>query len=123
MCNKMKKMKKLVLFAIILSVVFVVGACSKKDDALKIWSMSEPMKEFAEQYAEENDINVDVQVIPWGNVHDKLLTAVASGEGPDVLQIGNTFVTEFAEAGTFLDLTEYMDDYPNFSSDNFFDSA
>ncbi|MBD2848576.1 sugar ABC transporter substrate-binding protein [Paenibacillus sp. IB182496] len=94
---------------------------------LKVWAMGEEgklLEEFAASFEQEHsDIQVDVQAIPWANAHDKLLTAVASGKGPDVLQIGTTWVAEFGEAETFLDLTDYMEEYPNFARDNFFEGA
>ncbi|UOQ86305.1 extracellular solute-binding protein [Gracilibacillus salinarum] len=98
-------------------------AGSSDENTITVWTMSKALKDFVPQYEEESGVNVDVQVIPWDNAHDKLLTAVASGEGPDVLQIGTTWVAEFAEAGTFLDLTEYLDDYDNLADDNFYESA
>ena len=115
-------------FFLLVGFVLTLSACSKGDssnsnDNLKVWTMSDGMDEFVETYEKENDVTVDVQTIPWSNAHDKLLTALASGKGPDVIQIGNTWVSEFAEAGTFLDLSEYIDEYENFDPDNFFEAA
>ncbi|ASN06244.1 sugar ABC transporter substrate-binding protein [Virgibacillus necropolis] len=122
--------KKTGLFvAMMVGILFILGACSSDDeqaeskDTIKVWTMSPALEEFVKEYENESGMTVKVQTIPWENAHDKLLTAVASGEGPDVLQIGTTWVAEFAEAGTFLDLTDYIDDYENFSPDNFFKGA
>jgi len=94
---------------------------------LSVWAMGEEgnqLSQFAENFeAEHENIELNVQAIPWGNAHDNLLTAVASGEGPDVLQLGTTWVAEFAEAGAFLDLTEYADEYPMINNDDFFEGA
>ena len=68
-------------------------------------------------------IKVEVQAIPWDKAHDKLLTAVASGNGPDVMEVGTTWVPEFAEAGAFKDLSSYVSDYPNLNKDNYFEGA
>ncbi|WP_404405761.1 sugar ABC transporter substrate-binding protein [Jeotgalibacillus malaysiensis] len=96
-------------------------------DTLSVWAMGEEGKlldEMTAAYEEENpDVTVNVQAIPWDQAYDKLLTAVASGNGPDVLQLGTTWVTEFADAGALLDLSEYMEDYPNFNPDNYFEGA
>ncbi|REJ07785.1 extracellular solute-binding protein [Halobacillus trueperi] len=82
------------------------------------------LKEFSKDFEEKNEgLTVDVQAIPWDTAHDKLLTAVASGNGPDVVQLGTTWVPEFAEAGALLDLSEYMEDYPNFAKENYFDGS
>ncbi len=85
--------------------------------------MTKGLDEFVTEFEEESGVSVEVQAIPWENAHDKLLTAVASGKGPDVLQIGTTWVAEFAEAGTFLDLSDYITHYDNLSADNFYESA
>ncbi|WP_139129202.1 extracellular solute-binding protein, partial [Paenibacillus nuruki] len=69
------------------------------------------------------DIKVEVQAIPWDNAHDKLLTAVASKKGPDVVQMGLGWIPEFADAGALLDLSSYTEKYPNLKVDNFFKGA
>jgi multiple sugar transport system substrate-binding protein len=79
------------------------------------------LSKLAEEFEKENtDMKVKVQAIPWETAHDKLLTAVASKNGPDVLQLGTTWVPEFADAGALLDLTPYLEDYPDFKPENYF---
>ncbi|KGX91219.1 sugar ABC transporter substrate-binding protein [Pontibacillus marinus] len=128
-------MKKLLVLMSMMVLSLALVACSGGDEGesadgektLKVWAMGEEgkkLKDFVKDFEENNPkITVDVQAIPWGKAHDKLLTAVASGNGPDVLQIGTTWVPEFAEAGAFKDLSEYMDDYESFNKDNFFDGS
>src|SRR5699024_9847300 len=48
----------------------------------------------------------DVQVLPWDGAHDKFVTAMAGGTGPDVAEVGTTWVPEFADAGGIDDLTD-----------------
>ncbi|AVR00463.1 ABC transporter substrate-binding protein [Oceanobacillus iheyensis] len=129
----MKNNKYAWLTAILLSVVLVLGACSSDDesssgsssdpDTISVWTMTSGLEEFVTEYEDESGVTVEVQAIPWDNAHDKLLTAVASGNGPDVLQIGTTWVAEFAEAGTFLDISDKIGDYDNLAADNFYESA
>lgn len=94
---------------------------------ISVWAMGEEgnaLGEFVEGFEEEHsNIEVNVEAIPWDNAHDNLLTAVASGEGPDVLQLGTTWVAEFAGAGAFLDLSEYEDDHDFINNDDFFEGA
>ncbi|WP_042221526.1 sugar ABC transporter substrate-binding protein [Oceanobacillus manasiensis] len=121
------------LSAILLSVVLILGACSSDDesssessgdaDTISVWTMTSALDEFVTEYEDESGVTVEVQAIPWDNAHDKLLTAVASGNGPDVLQIGTTWVAEFADAGTFLDISDKIGDYENLAADNFYDAA
>jgi len=42
------------------------------------------------------EIHVKVQQQPWTAAHEKLLTAVAGDATPDVCQLGNTWIPEFA---------------------------
>ncbi|MGK9253357.1 sugar ABC transporter substrate-binding protein [Paenibacillus humicus] len=91
---------------------------------LSVWAMgdsSKPMEQMAAAYAKENpNVTVKVQAIPWGSAHDKLLTAVASKKGPDVLQMGTTWMPEFAAAGALADLTADLGSYPELAADHFF---
>ncbi|MFD2627792.1 sugar ABC transporter substrate-binding protein [Oceanobacillus kapialis] len=128
----MKNKKFAWLTAILLSVVLVLGACSNDEsssgssgdsDTITVWTMTDGLDDFVTEYEDESGVSVEVQAIPWDNAHDKLLTAVASGDGPDVLQIGTTWVAEFAEAGTFLDISDQIGDYENLAADNFYESA
>lgn len=124
----MKKMSVVVLIISVLSISLVLGGCGgRNEDTLTVWAMGEEGKRLAEltkKFEEENpDIKVSVQAIPWDQAHDKLLTAVASKKGPDVLQLGTTWVSEFADAGALLDLTPYLEEYPDFATENYFSGA
>ena len=127
------KSKLLALFAVVILSSVLAGCSDSKsssggdDDTITVWAMGEEgkkLQDFSKNFEKENpDLKVEVQAIPWDTAHDKLLTAVASGNGPDVLQLGTTWVPEFAEAGALLDLTKYMDDHPSFAKDNYFDGS
>jgi len=60
----------------------------------------------AEFRREHPHIEVDVQQLPWSAAHEKLLTAYAGDTLPDLCQLGNTWVAEFAA----LDALEPLDD-------------
>ncbi|WP_244199450.1 sugar ABC transporter substrate-binding protein [Halobacillus trueperi] len=124
---------KLWLFIAVVLTSLTLAGCSDSsssegdENTITVWAMGEEgkkLKEFSKDFEEKNEgLTVDVQAIPWDTAHDKLLTAVASGNGPDVVQLGTTWVPEFAEAGALLDLSEYMEDYPNFAKENYFDGS
>lgn len=103
------------------------GGSSSGSDKITVWAMGEEgklLKEMAKEFEKENEgLTVEVQALPWENAHDKLLTAVASGNGPDVLQLGATWIPEFAEAGALLDLSDYVKDDPEFAKENYFEGA
>ena len=56
---------------------------------------------------EHPDIRVNVQKMPFTVAHEKLLTAYAGETLPDLCQLGNPWVPEFAA----LDALEPLDDY------------
>lgn len=91
---------------------------------INVWGMGEEAKalpKIAEQFESENpNIKVNVQALPWDTAHDKLLTAVASKKGPDVLQMGTTWIPEFGSAKALMDLTPYVEQYPELAEENFF---
>lgn len=91
---------------------------------INVWGMGEEAKalpKIAEQFESENpNIKINVQALPWDTAHDKLLTAVASKKGPDVLQMGTTWIPEFGSAKALLDLTPYVEQYPELAEENFF---
>lgn len=57
---------------------------------------------------EHPGMRVDVQTLPWSGAHQKLLTAFAGGSTPDLCQMGNTWIPEFAEVNALLPLTARM---------------
>jgi multiple sugar transport system substrate-binding protein len=94
---------------------------------ITVWGMGEEAKalpKIADEFEKENpEINVKVQALPWDQAHDKLLTAVASKKGPDVVQMGTTWIPEFASANALLDLTEDAEKFPELGADNFFEGS
>lgn len=60
------------------------------------------LEESLARFTEETGIEVELEVIPWTDLYNRILTAVSSGEGPDVLNIGNTWATTLQETGAFL---------------------
>ncbi len=57
----------------------------------------EVVEELARDFERDNpDVRVLVQQIPWSAAHEKFLTAHVGGSSPDVSQLGNTWIAEFA---------------------------
>ncbi|AIQ46908.1 ABC transporter substrate-binding protein [Paenibacillus sp. FSL R7-0273] len=129
----MTKNKGLTTAALLLSFSMVAAGCGNSNNAasgdnktLKVWFMgtADTVEPIADMYEAANPgITVDVQAIPWDTAHDKLLTAVASKSGPDVVQMGTTWIPEFAAAGALKDLSPYIEQYPSMAPENFFDGA
>ena len=55
---------------------------------------------LADAFMEEfPDVSVEVTAVPWDAAHDRLVTAIAGGDVPDVSMIGTTWMGEFATMG------------------------
>ena len=67
---------------------------------LRFWAMGregEVVQELVRDFEREHPgVHVIVQQLPWSAAHEKLLTAYVGGSTPDVSQLGNTWVPEFA---------------------------
>ncbi len=129
----MKNIIKKLLPVTLAGAVFLTGCASGTSDnnsgevTLTVWAMGtegELLDQLSPAFEEKNpNIKIDVQSIPWDQAHDKLLTAVASQNGPDVVQMGTSWVTEFADAGVLMNLSDYAKKHENLNPDNFFDSS
>jgi len=85
--------------------------------SIEVWAMGtegEALGAFAEGFTEENpDVEVNVTAVPWDAAHDKIATAIAGGQTPDVSMIGTTWMGEFAATGA-LDPTPDLIDSAGF---------
>lgn len=66
------------------------------------------------------DIRVSVQQLPWSAAHEKLLTAFAGDDLPDLGQIGNTWLPEFVALGAVDRLDEPVAASPQIKADDYF---
>jgi len=70
---------------------------------ITVWAMGtegEKLTAFAEDFMKANpSAKVKVTPIPWDGAHDKIATAIAGRQTPDVSLIGTTWMGEFAKTG------------------------
>ena len=70
---------------------------------MRFWGLGregEVVKELVPEFERKNpDIRVVVQQIPWTAAHEKLVTGFVGGSPPDLAQLGNTWIPEFAAIG------------------------
>jgi ABC-type glycerol-3-phosphate transport system substrate-binding protein len=52
------------------------------------------------------DIEVKLTDLTWSNGHEKIVIALASGTGPDVLELGSDWIAQFAANGHVADVSE-----------------
>jgi multiple sugar transport system substrate-binding protein len=65
-------------------------------------------------------LRVRVQQIPWSAAHEKLLTAFVGEALPDVIQLGNTWIPEFAALGALEELEAWLARTPALDVSDFF---
>jgi multiple sugar transport system substrate-binding protein len=65
--------------------------------------------QFAKEFEKENpDIKISLQLQPWDNRNPKILSAIATGQGPDVFYITTDPLIRFAEANAIVPLDDLL---------------
>lgn len=93
---------------------------------LTVWIMGDSGTNFSQlvaPFTAETGTEVEVVAIPWDSIDEKLTTSVASGAGPDIVQIGLSKLRTFADAGALLPLDELIATYPGLAPENFADGV
>ncbi|HJQ63332.1 MAG TPA: extracellular solute-binding protein, partial [Burkholderiales bacterium] len=92
-------MLRLLLCALLLQLAGCAPGPAERQ-TLRFWTMGregEVVQQLLPEFERRNpDIRVRVQQVPWSAAHEKLLTAFAGGTLPDLCQLGNTWLPEFA---------------------------
>jgi multiple sugar transport system substrate-binding protein len=108
--------------------LLVLTACAAAESGsgeLTVWIMGDSSARFerlVEPFTERTGIGVDAVAIPWDSIDQKFTTAVASGNGPDVLQIGLSKLRAFAGSGALLKLdARTLKDHPGLAPAHFLD--
>ncbi|MEV7124816.1 sugar ABC transporter substrate-binding protein [Streptomyces sp. NPDC093260] len=55
-----------------------------------------------DKFEKQTGIKVKFEVVPWSDLLNRILTATTSGQGPDVLNIGNTWSASLQATGALL---------------------
>ncbi len=75
------------------------------------------IEEIVAEFENANpEINVKLTDLTWANGHEKIVIALASGTGPDVMELGSDWIAQFAAKGHLADISEWIaDDSSEFS--------
>ncbi|MBY8865465.1 extracellular solute-binding protein [Streptomyces sennicomposti] len=79
---------------------------------LTVWLMRDSVsaafqKEFTAAFAAAHpDIHLKIQIQEWDGIGQKVTAALASNDAPDVIEVGNTQVAQYAQSGGLLDLSD-----------------
>lgn len=77
---------------------------------LKVWIMPNSaapkadLEKITADYTKKTGVKVEVTVLDWGSAWTKITTAATSGIGPDVIQLGTTWVPTLAAMDALVDL-------------------
>lgn len=100
------------------------GALREDGVTLRFWAMGregEVVAELVRDFERENPgIRVEVQQIPWSAAHEKLLTGYVGGSTPDVTQLGNTWISEFAAIDALEPLDPWIARTPSITDTSYF---
>lgn len=108
----MKKLMRLVTIPLIIMILF---GCGKKTDSTKIdyWTpFTGPdgtyMQNIIDDFNEENDdITVEMQVIPSDQYYEKIRTAFRSGEGPQVAAVHADQIPSLVQSDVLSKMDEF----------------
>ncbi|MFV2194632.1 extracellular solute-binding protein [Nocardiopsis sp. LOL_012] len=110
------------------AVVLLAAACgggsdstgdggSASADSLTVWVMGNSRDDLVEYFdgiearfqEGHPDTAVEVEFIPWPDAQESITNAVAGGDAPDVIEIGNDQVFNWASQGALLDITSQVE--------------
>ena len=124
---KRRAIASVALLAIVALVAAVAAAAtpsSVKANKLTVWLQVDAQTGWPEVVAAANQQfekdhpgwSVDVQYQNWGDHLQKFDATLAGGNGPDVIEMGNTEMTKYMAAGAFADLTSFKGSFANSST-------
>ncbi|MFE0642038.1 extracellular solute-binding protein [Streptomyces sp. NPDC058877] len=114
----MKHRPLVLLGAMLLSTGLV--ACSSPGDGqnaggpttLDVWLMRDSVSDAFQEEFEAGfekahpEIDVRIQIQEWEGIGEKVTAALASNDAPDVIEVGNTQVAQYAQSGGLTDFTD-----------------
>jgi len=123
------------LLLILLAGIGGIGGCAGQNqkgvEQIEFWALGsegEIVAEMIPDFERRNPgVHVTLQQIPWIAAHEKLLTAYVGDATPDIAQVGNTWIPEFAAVGGLTDLGPFAktsktidghDDFPGIWATN-----
>ncbi|MFF7177412.1 extracellular solute-binding protein [Streptomyces sp. NPDC008121] len=85
-------------------------AASGGPEKVTVWIMKDSVTDaFLDRFrtdfeARNKDIDLDVQIQEWDGIGERVTAALASKDAPDVIEVGNTQVAQYAASGGVRDL-------------------
>ncbi|MEU2067831.1 extracellular solute-binding protein [Streptomyces anulatus] len=117
----MRRIRVAAVGAVTLSLVLTAAACgggstggsgsNENPKTLTYWASNQGasievdkkvLQPELDKFEKETGIKVKLEVVPWADLLNRILTATTSGQGPDVLNIGNTWSASLQSTGALL---------------------
>ncbi|WP_329112356.1 ABC transporter substrate-binding protein [Streptomyces sp. NBC_01353] len=117
----MRRTRAAAVGAVTLSLVLSAAACgggtsggagsNENPETLTYWASNqgasievdkEVLQPELDKFEKQTGIKVKLEVVPWNDLLNRILTATTSGQGPDVLNIGNTWSASLQSSGALL---------------------
>jgi multiple sugar transport system substrate-binding protein len=117
----MRRIRAAAVGAVTLSFALTAAACgggsagtggtNEEPETLTYWASNQGanlevdkkvLRPELDKFEKRTGIEVKLEVIPWGDLLNRILTATTSGQGPDVLNIGNTWSASLQSSGALL---------------------
>jgi multiple sugar transport system substrate-binding protein len=106
----------LALLLVASTAVFASGAQEQEEEVVRFWyHFDDPetaLNPLIEKFESENPgIRIEAERVPWDAYYQRLLTAVAAGDPPDVAQVKLWWQPQLVEMGALLPLDDYLADW------------
>nr|WP_321264071.1 ABC transporter substrate-binding protein [uncultured Sphaerochaeta sp.] len=127
-------MKRILLFLVLItcmvSMVFAAGekeasASSAEGTEISFWngftaSDGDILREIFDRFNAENpqDIKIDMDIMPWGNMLEKLAVSVSTKTGPTLILLGLENIPEYSQSGALLSLNDFWE-WSGLDKDNY----
>ncbi|GAA3389593.1 ABC transporter substrate-binding protein [Cryptosporangium minutisporangium] len=108
-----RRLAAIAVGALLASTLAACGGDDSGDDAktLTYWATNqstslekdaEILRPELEKFEKQTGIKVKLEVVPWSDLLNRLLAAATSGQGPDVVNIGNTWSASLQATNAFV---------------------
>jgi len=73
-------------------------------------SVKPTIQAMVQEFEQANpDIDVELTDLTWSNGHEKIVIALSSGTGPDILELGSDWIAQFAANGRLADISAHIE--------------
>ena len=97
-----------------LAVLLAVLSCAREEEAdVVFWQFQPPevMEGLIEEFEAANpSIKVRFETLTWQSGYEKIVMAFASGEAPDLLEVGSNWLPKFEDQDAVVDITLETED-------------